>query len=246
MQTMLFLMGFLFSFIVSCGGGEKLNTSIDKVLSNLIGVYTTKYKDTDYEVWIEKLDQSPGGSGQFISVFMFEKSKTTKIQSFLAKYQDVESYSADICEYIKENPDKFTEYSFKESPSFYYDISADQVWRWDNNLGALSYFILSSDSKDSSFDTVSTLHPINLPTDDEHVLKSLDTDSQGKATKIHLLETGFIKKIWNYVLSGPSLSLTKESSQAKALLKQYLDLREETNKLFTEAGKENRSYCDKN
>ena len=244
MKIYLFLMGAFFLFTTSCGGGE-VNSSTEDFLSNLIGVYKTNYEDTDFEIWIEEIEKDLVQNQHHIAMFIFEKNKTSDIQQFLTKYPDVESYSEAICNYVKENPDKFFDHDLKTSPSMYYDISADQVWKWDN-LGALSYFVLSSNNKASSFDSVSVRHYINLPENDEHALKSFDTDSEGKATKIHLLETGFIKKLWNYILSGPSLKVDKTTSEAKDLLKQYLKTVEETRKAFVEAGENNRSHCDTN
>ena len=237
------LLGFLFLFTASCGGVE-INTSTESFLSNLTGVYKTSYEDTNYEIWIEEIENAIGRNEYYISVLLFKKDKASDIQSFLTKYPDVKSYSDSICNYVKENPNKFSGYDLKTSPSLYYDISADQVWKWDK-LGAVSFFILPSNNKASSFDAVSVEHYIDLPENDEHALKSFDTNSEGKATKIHLLETGFIKKIWNYILAGPSLKIEKTSSEPKGLLKQYLRTVEETRKAFVEAGENNRSYCDK-
>ena len=238
------LLGFLFLFTASCGGGE-INTSTESFLSNLTGVYKTSYEDTNYEIWIEEINQYPEHSQHQIAVFIFEKGKASDVQQFLTKYPDVQSYSNSICNYVKENTDQFSNYNLKTSPSMYYDLSADQVWKWGRNLGALSKFFLSSNNKASSFDAVRVPHYIDLPENDEHAIKSFDTNSEGKATKIHLLETGFIKKIWNYVLAGPSLKIEKTSSELKGLLKQYLKTVEETRKVFVEAGENNRSYCDK-
>lgn len=245
MRIRLLLFGFLLFFTASCGSGGKVNVSTESFFNNLTGVYEVSYDSVNFEIWVEETDKNPGRNEHLISVFIFEKNKTSDVQQFLAKYQDVQSYSDDICKYVKENPDKFADYDLKTSPSLYYDISADQIWKWDN-LGGLSYFILSSDKEATSFDVLTVQHYINLPGNDEHAIKGFDTNAEGKITKVHLLETGFIKKPWNYLLSGPSLKVRKISSEPKGLLKKYLNIREESRELFMEEGKQNRSYCDTN
>ena len=124
----------------------------------------------------------------------------------------------------------------------FYDISADQVWKWDN-WGSLGYFTLPSDNKNTSFE-INIQHYINFPENDEHALKAIDTNANGTVTEIYFLETGFIKKPWNYVFSGPSIKVTKSSTETKNILKQYLNLLKETQELFLSAGKQNRSHCD--
>ena len=245
MNMRLFLMGFLLCFTVSCGSAGKVNVSTDSFFSNLTGVYEVNYDSVNFEIWVEEIDKKPEQNEHFISVFIFEKKKASDIQQFLTRYQDAPSYVAGICKYVEENPDKFADYDLKTSPSLYYDISADQIWKWDK-LGGLSYFILSSGKEDTSFDAFTVQHYIDLPKNDEHGVKGFDTNAEGKVTKVHLLETGFIKKPWNYLLSGPSLKVNKISSEPKGVLKQYLNIREESRELFIEAGKNNRSYCDTN
>ena len=73
--------------------------------------------------------------------------------------------------------------------------------KWDN-LGSLGYFTLPSDNTDTSFE-INIQHYINFPENDEHALKSIDTNANGTAKEIHFLETGFIKKPWNYVFFRP-------------------------------------------
>lgn len=230
--------------MVSCGSSEEVNVSTNSFLNNLTGVYEGVYKDTTYEIWIEEIERITASNEHALSIFIFEKSKSTTVEQFLAKYPDTQSYSNAICKYVQENPDKLSGHNLQESPSMYYDISADQVWKW-NNLGSLGYFTLSANNKDTSFE-INIQHYINFPENDEHALKSVDTNANGTAKEIHFLETGFIKKPWNYVFSGPSIEVTKSSTETKSILKQYLNIIKETQELFSSEGKQNRSYCDTN
>lgn len=228
--------------MISCGSSDAVNSSTNNFLNNLTGVYEGTYKSTTYEIWIEEIERITASNEYSLSIFIFEKRNSASVEQFLTKYPDTQSYSNAICKYAEENPDKFSEHSLQESPSMYYDISIDQVWKWDN-LGSLGYFTLSTNNKDTSFE-IFIHHYIDLLENDEHGLKSIDTNTNGTATEIHFFETGFIKKPWNYVFSGPSIEVTKSSTEPKNILKQYLKVIQETEDLFSSAGKQNRSYCD--
>ena len=228
--------------MTSCEDSEEVTVSTNSFLNSLTGVYEGTYKNTTYETWIEEIERITASNEYALSIFTFEKSKLTNVERFLTKYKDTQSYSNAICKYVKENPEEFSRHNLKTSPSMFYNISADQVWKW-NNLGSLGYFTLPSDNKDTSFE-INIQHYINFPENDEHALKSIDTKANGTVKEIYFLETGFIKKPWNYVFSGPSIKVTKSSTQPKNILKQYLNIIKETQELFLSAGKQNRSYCD--
>ena len=227
----------------SCESGKKVNTSGTSFLNYLTGIYEGEYSDKTFEVRIEGLDQNAATGERLVSLFVFEKSKSSDIQEFLTRYPDVQSYAEGICKYVKENPNKFSEYDLQTSPSMFYDISADQVWKWDNSLGSLGYFIIPSNASVSSFD-INPHYYINLHIDDEYGVTKIHINNKGEAVEIQFFETGFIKKPWNYFVSGPSLEIRKISSETKGVFTQYYNTVNETRELFVKAGEENRSYCD--
>ena len=240
-----FLFIFLFLFSTSCGSGAKVNTSGTDFLNQLLGVYEGVHDGRTFEVRIEELEQDPATDDRLLSLFVFEKNKFSNIQEFLTKYKNVQAYSEAICKYVKENPSAFSEHDLKTSPSMFYDISADQIWRWDQSLGSLGHFFVPRNTVVSSFD-ISPRHYIDLYENDEYGVIKLHINSSGEAVKIQFFETGFIKKPWNYFMSGPSLEIRKASSKTEDLFAQYYSVVNETRELFEKAGKENRSYCDKN
>ena len=240
----LFILTFLF-LSTSCGGGEKVNTSGTNFLNQLTGIYEGVYDDRTFEVRIEELEKDAATGEQLVSLFVFEKSKSSNIQKFLTRYPDVQTYKKGICEYVEKNPNKFSGHDLQTSPSMFYDISVDQIWIWDNSLGALGYFIIPSNALVSSFD-IRQQHYIDLYVDDEYGVKTLYINSKGEAVKIQFFETGFIKKPLNYLMSGPSLEIRKISSEKKGAFAQYYNTVNETRELFIKAGRENRSYCDVN
>ena len=236
----------LFLFLsISCGGGEKANTSGTNFLNQLTGIYEGVYDDRTFKVRIEELEQNTATGERSASLFVFEKSKSSDIQRFLTRYPDVQTYTEGICEYVEKNPNKFSGYDLQTSPSMFYDISADQVWRWDNSLGALGYFVILSNGMVSSFD-IRPHYYIDLHVGDEYGVKTLYINSKGEAVKIQFFETGFIKKPWNYLMSGPSLEIRKVSSEKKGAFAQYYNTVNETRELFMKEGRESRSYCDVN
>ena len=222
-----------------------VNTPETRFLNHLIGIYEGEYKDKMFEVRIEEWKQHAPTGEQLLYVFVFEKSKSSNTQEFLTRHTDVQAYVEDICNYVEENPNKFSEHDLQTSPSMFYDISADQVWRWNNSIGALGYFTVPVNGKASvsSFD-IKIRHYINLHTDDEYGLKKIYLNDKGEAVKIQFFETGFIKKPWNYFMHGPSLNISKVSSETKDVLTQYYNTVNETRELFLKAGEENHSYCD--
>ena len=241
MKTQYLIFAFLLFFSTSCGGQGA--TTSGKA-SDLIGVYEGVFKGTAFEVWIEEVEQNPASNEHFLSLFVFRKDNFSSIQQFLTRYHDVQTYSDSICNYVKENPNQFYGYDLKTSPSLFYDISADQLWIWDNSLGALGHFIVSPGHSGSSLN-IRPHYYINLYPNDEYGLQTLYTNSKGEAIKIKFFETGFIKKPWNYVpLFGPSLKIHKTSPTTKDLWAQYNNVTRETRELFTQAGRENRSYCE--
>ena len=228
----------------ACGNTDNLNINLSQkdVISNLTGKYEGTYKNTIFEIWIEKSEQSTHNQS-YLYIFIFEKDKVLHVNQFLTKYQDTQMYSNSICEYVKKNPNKFLNHTLQESPSMFYDVSVEEIWNW-NNLGGLGYFFVSIDNLSSvSFD-IDIQHYINLPINDEHGLTKLYTNSKGEGVKVKLFETGFFKKLWNYPLGGPSIEIQKISSDTTGLLDQYHKILHETREAFTESGKTNRSYCD--
>ena len=218
-----YLLIFFLIFSVSCGSDstgskpnaptdeepkEELQNPQDEFLNHLKGKYKGTYENTTFEVWIETLEQRVNNTGS-LAVLMFEQDKSSEIQQFLTKYQDVQVYSKDICEYIKQS---------SKVSSYYGLMGARGIWNNRGGLGITS-FTLANLETTSSFD-IETEFFIDLP-DDEHGFESLHTDSKGQAIKIQLFETGFFQKLLNYFVDGPNIEIEKISSETTGLLSQY-------------------------
>lgn len=246
MKVRYYFLLYLLLFSISCGSKERVNISGTGFLNQLIGVYEGTHDSRTFEVRIaEKEEYNAANGGHLLSVFVFEKDNFSDVQKFLTQYSDVQAYSEAICKYVKENPNKFSGYDLRTSPYMFYDLSVDQIWRWDSSLGALGTFIISDNALTSSVD-IQPLEYIDLYEDDEYGIKKIHINSEGKAVKVQFFETGFIKKPWNYLMSGPSLEIRKVSSEIENLSGRYYNIRNQTRDLFEKAGKENRSYCDVN
>ena len=91
-------------------------------------------------------------------------------------------FSDSLCNYIKNNSAQFSGHNLQTSPSMLYDISVDQIWRWDNSLGALGHFFVSANSIVSPFH-IMPFYYIDLYPNDEYGLTKLHINSNGEAVK---------------------------------------------------------------
>lgn len=240
-----FLLTLFFLFSTSCEGKRDVRVSGPDFFNQLLGVYEGVHNNRGFEVRIDELERDSATGERLLSLFVFEKRNLSSIQAFLTKYQDVQAYSKAICKYVEDNPDKFSNYNLQTAPTMFHDISADEVWSWGKKpLGSLGHFVFR-ETPVSSFD-IKPMHYIDLYKDDEYGVIKLYVHSSGEAVKIQFFETGFIKKPWNYIISGPSLNISKVSSKTEGLYAQYYSIVNETVALFEKAGRENRSYCSAN
>jgi len=219
----------IFSSIFHCAGFTP-DFSNNQFSERVQGVYESHYKNTVFEIWIEKANlpegESLGGEINSIGVFVmvFEKRRRTEIEMLLRKYQDVERLAEDTCSYV-------------ESPAW----GTHALWS-AKEMGGLAGMSIPKNLEKNSKIPLNTLFYINFPVQEQYGFVSLKINNTGEAGKITFFETGFLKKPWNYFFNS-SMQLQKMSKGAPHLLSQfYLN----SNRVNQEAGKHSdnkASYC---
>ena len=183
------------------------------IFQNLEGKYQGKYRGDFIEVWIENIsplyehreDIAQNKVNEF-AVLVFEQNTLSQVEEFLKKYQgDYFELFIDTCKYTKRPyPKRMGSYSI-----------------WDK-LGSLAFIAVPDNLKTRKRLKVIRLeYFMYFKQNDEHLLQFVSIDPTGKALSLHFLETGFIKKPWNYFFSGPTIELEKISNNISGLLLDY-------------------------
>ncbi|MDE0151396.1 MAG: hypothetical protein OXK80_02715 [Bdellovibrionales bacterium] len=230
-----------FSFLVflsifNCAGPDFTpNFSNDQFVEQIQGVYESNYKNTVFEIWIEKANlpesdirHRSGLIQEALFVMVFEKNKRTEIEMLLRKYQDTDMLAQDICSYV-------------ENLSW----GTHGLWRV-KNMGGLAGLSVPADATQSPTIPLETLFYIDFPTNDEHGFTSLEINNSGEAVKISFFETGFIKKPWNYFLTS-SMPIRKQSNNTLNLLSRFYINSDRANQEIPPSTNQSdrQSYCNK-
>ena len=228
---------FLFSVFISLSFCKKQGVSLDPndELIGINGKYQGTYNDSVFEIWIEEaspvLKNSffPHFSSESFFILIFHQSKAEEVQQFLLDYQDIQTYSNNVCQNVEKN---------NHEELYRALVGMNQIWGSHAGLG-----LMTADLGSTSTADIKTMFYINLAPNDEHALKALSVNA-GRAGEIYFLETGFIKKLWNYFLSGPSMHLEKISSSTTGLLNTFYENYNKIGEDFDQAHQNNHSYCD--
>ena len=203
----IFLSLFLSVFTISCADSRyQPNFSNWEFLQRIQGQYIGEYNNTSFEVWIEQL--TPGdfttsySTPDGVFVMVFERYRSIEVEQLLQKYQDSQALLQDVCPYVTDRTG-----------------GVYSLWR-AHNLGGLATMFMPPDLSRTSSLPLNTLFYIDFPVNDEHAFVSLQVDNTGQAVEIKFLETGFIKKIWNYFLR-PSMKIQKISNVTPGLLTEF-------------------------
>lgn len=202
----------IFLSIFNCAGSDFTpNFSNDQFVERIQGVYESNYKNTVFEIWIEKSNfpesDTPreGMSGlmqEGLFVMVFEKNRRTEIEMLLRKYQNTDMLAKDMCSYVE-------------------NLSWGTHGLWGiKKMGGLAGIAVPADTIRSSTIPLETLFYIDFPTNDEHGFTTLKINNRGEAVNINFFETGFIKKPWNYFLTS-SMTLQKKSNNTLNLLSRF-------------------------
>ena len=196
MKTM-FLSTFL---LLACNKNSAL--SGETGATQLEGEYTTSYSDTSFTVWIEKVHES--NQKQIFYILFFNRNKQTEAENILNKYKDVDTYYQAICDANVAS----------KLPASQRPVGIYTIWTGIGGIGSVS---IPTATPSSSFDMRTEFY-INLAPDDEYAFYKFYLDSP---LQIKFMETGFIKKLWNYFLMGPTLTLNKQSNETHGLFKSF-------------------------
>ena len=216
------------------------NPSVKPVstFQNLAGKYQAVYRKTSFEIWIENIsslyehrEEVAQNKVNEFAVLMFEKQELEQVEAFLKKYQrEHHPLFVDICENAKPEDKRYPEW-----------LGSFILW---DKLGALAFISVPADvTTELSLETIRSKYFIYFDKDDEHLLKFVNIDSAGKALSLSFLETGFVKKIWNYFLSGPMIEIKKFSDTSSGLLVKYTIVSNIADGSFEKARENNIPAC---
>lgn len=221
------------------GRGEELKNDsipspVEQFLSQMEGKYSGSYSNTVFEMWIERTEQFM--NKYIVSVLMFKKNRASDVQKFLTKYQDIQVYSNDLCEYIGQN---FNEIDRED---FYPEvIGFDGIWN-DSDIG-WGLVDVPFDLQAASPFSINTLFTVTLPINDEHIFESLHVDARGQAIKIELSDPSVYKFMPRWV-RHVEMDIEKASSSKVGLLSQYYKNIVKIGEEFEKAQQNDSSYCD--
>lgn len=193
---------FLSFFTVYCGKVSSLKITST---GSLEGKYEGSLGGIDYELWLEDVGKV---KGDVMALMLFKKENANKVQQTLKKYQNLQSYISGVCEYIKSIT----------KPSPYPELIAlSDLW---NKVGAYGH--LSINDKNSDSVSISPIHYIYLPENDEYGIESIELNSKKELSKVKIFETGYLKSLVSYFYS-PGIKLKKTSSSVGGLVKKYFE-----------------------
>lgn len=214
---------FLLAFLLLACTEDALNDEID--ITQLEGEYTTSYNDTSFTIWIEKVYES--NQEQIFYILFFNQNKRTETENILNKYKNTDNYYQAICD-----SDAASQLPASERP-----IGIHTIWRTvGGGIGSIS---IPKGSIPISIDMRTEFY-IDLAPDDEYAFYRFYVDSP---LQVKFMETGFIKKPWNYFLMGPTLSLDKQSNITSGLLKAFLESRNAAESKMNQQRQQNQATC---
>ena len=189
------LVSFIFIILYSrCG-------SAGTPQQNIEGIYEGSHQREALEFWVQgKSNVSHSNKNPLEVIVVFKKEKAIVLEKF-QKYSNLESFYQDFCIENKKDENQIYRYPFHLMNKIAF-----------GNSVALSVLDPTPDNPSTPNKyRLSPLSYIDFKGNDEHGLIRLSFDSSGNLSKAHFLETGFAKKIWNYILIGPQIRLTKSS-----------------------------------
>ncbi len=214
---------FLSTFLLlACNENSALNGGTDA--AQLEGEYTTSYNDTSFVVWIEKMHES--NQEQIFVILFFNRNKRTEAENILNKYKDVDAYYQAICD----------SNAASKLPASQRPVGIYTIWTGIGGIGSVS---ISKTTPSSTIDMHNEFY-INLAPNDEHAFAKFYPNSP---LQIKFLETGYIKKLWNYFLMGPTLTLKKQSNETHGLLKAFMESRNAAENKMDQLLQQNQVTC---
>ena len=189
------------------------------------GQYEGNYRGTRYEIWIELDRDDPS---QFF-ILTFQQNRKAQVQSALNQYRDLQDYSRQACAAISRATEREREI-YGENVSF---VAERELW---DNTGGLSIGHIASNGRLR----LSTVRFLFFGGNDEHTITDIKFDANEELSRIQFLETGFIKKPWNYFRGGPRMNVTKISDATLFVLNTYFDVTDQ----FQAEFRRDADYCN--
>ena len=178
-----------------------------------------------YEIWIEPDRNDPS----HFFILTFQQNRKVQVQRALNQYRDLQDYSIQACAAISRASERERNI-YGENVSF---VAEKELW---DNMGGLSIGHISSNNRLR----LTTIHFLFFGSNDEHTITDIKFDDNEEPSQVQFLETGFIKKPWNYFRSGPRMNVTKISNATLFVLNTYIDLTDQ----FQAAFRKDANYCD--
>ena len=192
---------------------------------NFLGQYEGVYRSSVYEIWIE-LDQS---DPSHFFMLIFEQYRKPQVQNVLNQYTNTQDYSRRACSVISRSSERDRNiYGDKISV-----VAENELW---NRIGGLSVGEISSNNRLR----LSNTQYIRFGGNDEHGITDISFNANGELSQIKFLETGFIKKPWNYFRGGPRMNVSKISNATLSVLNTYNDVTTQFQSEFLS----NPNYCN--
>ena len=220
---------FLFILVlisVACSPLSQQQISFSQIQGErLLGQYEGNYRGSRYEIWIEPDRNDPS----HFFILTFQQNRKVQVQRALNQYRDLQNYSRQACAAISRASERERNI-YGENVSF---VAEQELW---DNMGGLSIGHISSNNRLR----LTTIHFLFFGGNDEHTITDIKFDDNGEPSQVQFLETGFIKKPWNYFRSGPRMNVTKISNATLFVLNTYIDLTDQ----FQAAFRKDANYCD--
>jgi len=206
----------VYLILIGCGSSTQVLPSI--VHKNLSGKYTGQNGGVVLDVWIawDTLENSTPSnvtrSDIAPVVLVSDQKDTAKALNYMQNNLNTETYTRAVCQKAIEQLRSNRNGNRESLAPVLWIEAMRRLWRsHTGSLSALaSISIPQSWLPDEDLELLSQGYDfIYFNTNDEYRIQFVQINMAGNVENIKLLETGYIKKPWNYVLGGPRIKLTK-------------------------------------